>query len=156
MDEHLPKPRRQVRAVQTATSIASDAFSQLALWTAANLAGMVTALLILRRPFFRKVSKQVGIGRVGGRKPSANRSLAILSDAVLGSSKNNIANVFGPPRAAVVAGPVSENGDRYFQADTWYYPLARQGTLAMAIAFQEGYARKVEFFAAPKTRRLPR
>jgi len=156
MDEHLPKPRRQLRAVQSATSIASDAFTQLALWTAANLAGMVTALLILRRPFFRKVSKQVGIGRAGGRKPSVNRSLSILSDAVLGSSKNNIANVFGPPRAAVVAGPISENGDRYFQADTWYYPLARQGTLAMAIAFQEGYARKVEFFAAPKTRRLPR
>ncbi len=34
-------------------------------------------------------------------------------------------------------------------AETWYYPLPRNGPMAMAINFSEDFATAVEFFKAP-------
>jgi len=101
-------------------------------------------------------SSGVGLGRWFGRRagrprrtlpqPSgsaeANRggeSLADLRDAIVGNGKQEIASVFGPPRSAAIQGA----------ADTWYYPLRKRERLAMAIQFDKGLAREVEFFHPP-------
>ena len=145
-----PKRRHDVagRSRPGTGGIAADAFGQLALWTAANLAGLVTALTISRGPFFRKLMARVGGRRTSATRPSAAQSLPILANAVLGSSKASIASVFGPPRAAVMVGAAPAKSDGS-DADTWYYPLPRNGPMAMAINFDEGFAKTVEFFQAP-------
>ena len=139
-------------------------FAQLALWMAAGLAGMVTALLIARRPFFESLMWTIGgkgakkgsgtggrrRGPLGGR-PTAEESLPMLAEAIVGNSKAAVASVFGPPRGAAVRGIVKSGGKApaFWQASTWYYPLPRNDALAMAIEFDDDAARRVEFFRAP-------
>jgi hypothetical protein len=133
---------------------------QLALWMAASLAGMVTAVLTARTPFFKSLMRSMGIGSPGaeGRKsvrklkPGKQESLPMLAEAIVGSSKSAIASVFGPPRSAVVMHPVTVGGPdaTFWQADTWYYPLPKSGPLAMAIEFHGDDARRVEFLRAPE------
>ena len=145
-------------------------FTQLALWMAASVAGMVTALLIARRPFFESLMRSVGggpgaggqpRGRGGGRpargraralaRPTGEESLPMLAEAIVGNSKAAVASVFGPPRSAAVRGAVKPAGKApaFWQASTWYYPLQRGDALAMAIEFDDDSARRVEFFRAP-------
>ena len=139
-------------------------FTQLALWMAASLAGMVTALLIARRPFFQALMPSVGGGagaakkiratkRAGGpaARPTAEESLPMLAEAIVGNSKAAVASVFGPPRSAAVRGVVKPAGKApaFWQASTWYYPLPRNDALAMAIEFDDDSAKRVEFFRAP-------
>ena len=140
--------------------------SQLALWMAGTLAGMVTAALTARTPFFRGVMRRLGIadtsrnGAGGGSsagvptRPTREQSLPMLAEAIVGSSKSAIASVFGPPRSAVVmhaaVAVTGAAGATYWHADTWYYPLPKNGPLAMAIEFQGDDARRVEFLRAPE------
>jgi hypothetical protein len=133
--------------------------SQLALWMAGTLAGMVTAALTARTPFFRGVMRRLGISdgsHSGGvpTRPTREQSLPMLAEAIIGSSKSAIASVFGPPRSAVVmhaaVAVTGAAGATYWHADTWYYPLPKNGPLAMAIEFQGDDARRVEFLRAPE------
>ena len=130
--------------------------SQLALWMAATLAGMVTAALTARTPFFRGVMRRLGIASEGSSsraatRPTREQSLPMLAEAIIGSNKSAIASVFGPPRSAVVMHAIaSAGGATYWHADTWYYPLPKNGPLAMAIEFQGDDARRVEFLRAPE------
>jgi hypothetical protein len=131
--------------------------SQLALWMAASLAGMVTAVLAARTPFFHSVLRRLGLtsgelDATRGKRPTREQSLPMLAEAIVGSSKSAIASVFGPPRSAVVmhANGVPTGGATYWHADTWYYPLPKSGPLAMAIEFHGDDARRVEFLRAPE------
>jgi hypothetical protein len=135
--------------------------SQLALWMAGTLAGMVTAALTARTPFFRGVMRRLGIADTShgngppAKRPTREQSLPMLAEAILGSSKSAIASVFGPPRSAVVMHAAvaltgGAGGATYWNADTWYYPLPKNGPLAMAIEFQGDDARRVEFLRAPE------
>ena len=154
-------------AAATTLSAGVSELSQLALWMAATLAGMVTAALTARTPFFRGVMRRLGIadasqnggaGKAGRAptRPTREQSLPMLAEAIVGSSKSAIASVFGPPRSAVVmqAAAVALNGSAagatFWLADTWYYPLPKNGPLAMAIEFQGDDARRVEFLRAPE------
>ena len=144
----------------TATAVALSAgvgeLSQLALWMAASLAGVVTAALTARAPFFRTALRRLG-GSGGGSgagglaaraaRPRREQSLPMLAEAIVGSSKAAIASVLGPPRSAVLMHTAP--GATYWQADTWYYPLPKSGPLAMAIVFAGDDARTVEFLRAP-------
>ena len=141
----------------TATSGVSE-LSQLALWMAGSLGGMVTAVLAARTPFFKSVLRRLGITdstqarpRVRKLRPGREQSLPMLAEAVVGSSKSAIASVFGPPRSAVVmqAGG-GGTGATFWQADTWYYPLPKSGPLAMAIQFNGDDASRVDFLRAPE------
>jgi hypothetical protein len=67
---------------------------------------------------------------------SDDRSLAALRDAIVGNGKSAIASVFGPPRSTA--------------RNTWYYPLRPRERLAMAISFDGGLAREVEFIPTPQ------
>ena len=136
--------------------------SQLALWMAGTLAGMVTAALTARTPFFRGVMRRLGIADTSqsgssnrpATRPTREQSLPMLAEAIIGSSKSAIASVFGPPRSAVVmhaaVAVTGAAGATYWHADTWYYPLPKNGPLAMAIEFQGDDARRVEFLRAPE------
>ena len=170
MDPLQPKRRaREKHSASPAAPSKADAgvseFTQLALWMAASLAGMVTALLLARRPFFESLMRSIG-GTPGGRrpalppgpkprrdaaKPTAEQSLPMLAEAIVGNTKAAVASVFGPPRSAAVRGLVKAAGKApgYWQASTWYYPLPRNDALAMAIEFDDDSARRVEFFRAP-------
>lgn len=125
--------------------------SQLPLWMAATLAGMVTGVLVARQPFFEAVRKRLGGGRRGGRKPSPAQSLPMLASAIVGSTKATIEAVFGPPRSAAVAGVgvVVQSESAFWAAGTWYYPLPQHGAVALAIRFDDDLAAGVEFLAAP-------
>lgn len=138
-------------------------WTQLALWMAASLAGMVTALLTARRPFFEALMQHAGgtrravagnravRSRKAGQRPTAEESLPMLADAIVGNTKAAVASVFGPPRSAAVRGVVKSaaKSPAFWQASTWYYPLPKNDALAMAIEFDEDAARRVEFFRAP-------
>jgi hypothetical protein len=170
------QPKRRARGKNAPQNLPQDLppdggvsdFTQLALWMAASLAGMVTALLIARRPFFESLMRTVGGGagagaanakksRAGARpkgllalRPTPEESLPMLAEAIVGNTKEAVASVFGPPRSAAVRGVVkSGKGPAFWQATTWYYPLPRERSLAMAIVFDEDAARRVEFFRAP-------
>ena len=145
-------------ATALALSNGVSELSQLALWMAASLAGMVTAVLAARTPFFRSVMSRMGLvsgeGVTGARRakrPTREQSLPMLAEAIVGSSKSAIASVFGPPRSAVVMHAAgAPAGATYWHADTWYYPLPKSGPLAMAIEFEGDDARRVEFLRAPE------
>ena len=146
-------------------------FTQLALYMAATVAGLVTAALVARKPFFESLLRRAGGGqagpsgrrakrvpsrpRGGGRRampPTPEESLPLLAEAIIGNTKAAVASVFGPPRSAALRGVVKANasvGPGYWQATTWYYPLPRNDALAMAIEFVDESARRVEFFRAP-------
>ena len=164
MDSHSPMPPRrrtrsranQYRSQVRGNGVGVAEFSHMALWATAVLAGMVTAMLTARAPFFRALMKRVGLGptRDGGdaERPSREESLPLLAHAIVGSSKSAVAEVFGPPRSALIHGVPAVGPGRppYWQADTWYYPLPKNDCLAMAIEFANESARYVEFFRAPK------
>jgi hypothetical protein len=167
MEPRQAKHRDEVSGADGAstTAVALSAgvseLSQLALWMAATLAGMVTAALTMRAPFFRGVLRRLGCGprttaaeaadTASAKRPGREQSLPMLAEAIVGSSKAAIASVLGPPRSAVLmhAAAVAP-GATYWQADTWYYPLPKSGPLAMAIQFAGDDARQVEFLRAPE------
>ena len=180
MDPHHPKRRKKSKTSQD-VDVDADAdgvgergrgvneFTQLALYMAATVAGMVTAVLVARRPFFESLLRSVGQGpkprarrakRVASRPASPRRalpptpeeSLPLLAEAIIGNTKAAVASVFGPPRSAALRGVVKANagvGNGYWHASTWYYPLPKNDSLAMAIEFDDDAARKVEFLRAP-------
>ena len=164
MDSHHPK-RRPRKSEDDASAGGVSEFTQLALWMAASLAGMVTALLIARRPFFESLMQNVGrkgggkgrdvsvrrCKRLPGKRPTAEESLPMLAEAIVGNSKAAVASVFGPPRSAAMRGSVKSGGKApaFWQASTWYYPLPRNDAVAMAIEFDDDSAKRVEFFRAP-------
>ena len=138
-----------------ALSTGVSELSQLALWMAATLAGVVTAVLTARGPFFRGVMRRVCGPSAAARSrapqaPGREQSLPMLAEAIVGSSKSAVASVLGPPRSAVLMQAATSPGATYWHADTWYYPLPRSGPLAMAIEFTGDDARHVEFLRAPE------
>ncbi len=154
-----PRPRRAATAMAGAEGFVAGVaeFGQLALWMAAMLAGLVTTTIAARAPVFRRLVRKLGGDapqqwrRAGDPRPSMEESLPLLVDAIIGNSKSAVAAVFGPPRSALVQGPVAIGGGAcaFMQADTWYYPLPKNDGLAMAIEFDDDSARHVEFFTAP-------
>ena len=179
MDPHLPKRKKSetTQDVNMDTDGVGDLargvneFTQLALYMAATVAGLVTALLVARRPFFEQLLRSVGGGggvpqarrakRVPSRPgrpsrravpPTPEESLPLLAEAIIGNTKAAVASVFGPPRSAALRGVVKANaatGNGFWHASTWYYPLPKNDALAMAIEFDDESARRVEFFRAP-------
>jgi hypothetical protein len=145
-----------------ATGIPSvNELSELALWMAAGLAGMVTAMLMARAPFFRgllrRLDRQQPAPRANARPPkppTPERSLPLLAEAIVGSSKTTVAAVLGPPRSAALAGRAPASNASFWQADTRYYPRReRAPAAAMALRFDEDFAHRVEFLGRPKTAR---
>src|SRR3978361_492633 len=113
-----PAPKRRTKTARTELhgGLLGSIFSQLALWTAANLAGMATALMISRRPAFAKASAEMGGSKRKARKPSPEQALPMLAEAVLGSSKSNIAEVCGAPRSAATESEILTGSDAAFLA----------------------------------------
>ena len=177
MDSHHPKRRKNNQAQDAGEhpdgggelARGVSEFTQLALYMAASIAGLVTALLVARRPFFESLLRRTGAAggpqprrakrvasRAGSNRrpiaPTREESLPLLAEAIIGNTKAAVASVFGPPRSAALRGVVKANastGSGYWNATTWYYPLPRNDALAMAIEFEEESARRVEFFRAP-------
>jgi hypothetical protein len=80
---------------------------------------------------------------------------AALRSKLVGRGKTSVAATCGAPRTAAGgnAGKVVLGARRkrdFWQADTWYYPLDSRSQTAMAIRFEKGIARNVEFFDAPR------
>jgi hypothetical protein len=145
-------PDSQTSSEPSDTISRGSEFTQLSLWMAASLAGMITAVLLIRAPFFEKMLKRIGRGNRASKKPTGSQSLPMLAGAIIGSTKATIESVFGPPRSAAVkdVGVVVLPQHVFWQADTWYYPLPRDGPMALAINFSDDLATNVEFFTAPQ------
>jgi hypothetical protein len=99
----------------------------------------------------RSKPRRKGGKAMGGRKPGVRRlggrgSPGLLRESILGANKQMVQSVFGPPRAAGGVAVVPEQGRQaYWEADTWYYALDPQRKTAMAIRFEQGVAREVDF-----------
>ena len=78
-------------------------------------------------------------------------SPADLRDAIVGRGKSAIAALFGVPRTAAGAARPLNLGRHadFWSANTWYYPIDSRTRTAMAVHFQKGIARDVEFFDSP-------
>ena len=138
-------------------------FAQLALWMAGTLAGIASAVLVARAPFFKSMQRRIGTDRPAGkggrrrrspRPPTQARSLPLLAEAIVGNSRETVAEVFGPPRGAVLHEPLEAVAmpaqPPVRITETWYYPIEREEHMAMAIEFDSETARRVEFFKAPR------
>ena len=126
--------------------------SQLALWMAGSLAGIVSAMLLARAAFFQSLLRRLGAAGSTYQAPSADESLPRLAEAIIGSSKSAIAAVFGFPRG-VADGECVVTGEQtrgLWDANTWYYPLTRFEYMAMSIEFDDDSASNVEFFLPPQ------
>jgi hypothetical protein len=145
----MDSQHRQLASRETRSE--SVELSQLALWMAGNLAGLVTAVMLARGPFFRKISAGIGRGKCHTNPPSPTDSLTLLANAIIGSGKEMIEAVFGPPRSIALEelGVLVHPQHLFRAADIWYYPLPRKGAIAMAINFHDQTATRVEFFTAP-------
>ena len=80
---------------------------------------------------------------------------AALRGKLVGRGKSTVAATCGAPRTAAggSAGKILVGRKRredFWQADTWYYPLDSRSQTAMAIRFEKGIARNIEFFDAPR------
>jgi hypothetical protein len=96
------------------------------------------------------MGKRISKGRRFGRS-----SFTALKNAIIGTSKEAVAGVFGPPRTAAMSSPapaIASNRPPYWSADTWYYLLDKRNKLGMAIEFIEGRAAKVDHIQNPRTR----
>jgi hypothetical protein len=116
--------------------------AELAVWTAAVLVGMTAAAASAL------LAKLHGRSRWFSRPTRARRrpSLAKLGNAIVGNSKSAVASVFGPPRTAMFRGGSPVSGQpTFWHASTWYYSVNQHEPLAMAIEFDGGFARGVEF-----------
>jgi hypothetical protein len=69
---------------------------------------------------------------------SGDRMLARLRSEIVGNGKRRIASMLGPPR-------VEQTGAE----GTWYYPVDKKDHLAIAISFDRGLARDVEYVRSP-------
>jgi len=139
-------------------------FAFISLWMAGSVAGLVTAALISQVPLFRSLVRRLRLrwNRDGStpkhkpsgkpaRNPSPQEALPMLADAIIGSSKSAVAKVFGPPQSAVISSEApGPKPATFWIADTWYYPMRRNGPMAMAIRFTQDSARTVEFLAPPR------
>jgi hypothetical protein len=126
----------------------------------------MTAALIGRAPLLGALIRRLGRRGPGAKRPAHHRkvpakqprksspqeALPMLADAIIGSSKSAVAKVFGPPQSAVVSLVADVEPATFWAADTWYYPMPRNGPLAMAIRFSQGSARSVEFVQPPQGR----
>lgn len=76
----------------------------------------------------------------------------MLAGAILGSDKAMISAVLGPPRAAAMdgVGIVVHPQMVFWQSSLWYYPMPRDGMIALAITFDDDLATRVEFFEPPR------
>jgi hypothetical protein len=109
-------------------------------------AGVVGAVwLMVRRAGRRR--RVMDEGMRGGL--SKGEAAGVLRESVIGQDKQMVQSVFGPPRAAAggVAKVPGEGRQAYWEADVWYYALDPKERMAMAITFEEGVAREVEFVA---------
>ena len=85
--------------------------------------------------------------RAAAGTQQGQQSPGLLRASIVGASKQMVQSVFGPPRAAAggVAAVPGEGRQAYWDADTWYYALDPKRKTAMAIRFENGVARDVDF-----------
>lgn len=149
------QPVRKAQKTPRSSGLRTRDFGQLALWMAATLAGVVSAVLLARGPHFRRIQRNVGTRRrrrKASLRPTRSQSLPLLAQALVGNSRKAVAEVLGLPRAAVLAGTMTlESGQcTMWRAQTWYYLVDGGDGMGMAIAFEDDFASSVEFFSAPR------
>lgn len=85
-------------------------------------------------------------------RPARHRrgSFDALSSAIVGTSKQMIHQVFGPPPAAATWDTIHPARDPgFWQATVWYYPLNPRQKIAMAIEFHNNNAISAQLIQPP-------
>lgn len=140
-------------AFPTAGLPAVGDFTRLALWMAGSLAGVETATHAAQTKRFRRLARRVGWA-APGRRPNREAGMALLSDAVVGTSSDAVSSVFGRPTAEAGgrAEPRTGVGRRSPERSrpvppvgAWLYPLAGTAGGAVAIEFTDGVASRTVF-----------
>ena len=121
-------------------------FTRLALWMAGSLAGLASLTHAAQGRHFRTMAKRLGwpVRRREGEPVDHDAGMRLFSDAVVGTSRNAIASVFGLPRYTVSDSPAA-SADSVWPARVWYFTLARRSAMAVAIEFKNHTASRVVF-----------
>ncbi|HEX8911403.1 MAG TPA: hypothetical protein VF796_03515 [Humisphaera sp.] len=121
-------------------------FTRLALWMAGTIAGLSTPTHAAQGRRFRAMARRLGWSVCGrrGRVPTGDAALAVLAEALVGSSRWAVSGVFGPPRFSVADDPVSD-ADAVWSGRAWYYAMRRPGVSAVAVEFADDLVRRVVF-----------
>ena len=119
---------------------------------AARVTGILAATMIAGRIVFRTRAGRAARVRPGPTRSREPEFLQLLAHAIVGCHKGMIEGLFGRPRTAAIdsVGLVVNPGTWFRQSNIWYYPLPRQGVMAMAIRFTNDTATQVEFFTSPR------
>ncbi len=119
----------------------------------ALISGLIAVVMVaMRTPlvaWLRGFLSELPQPRKTGGTELLDRGLPIdlIRDAILGRGKSAVAAVFGAPRTA--ANQRRSPRPDFWSADTWYYPIDTQHQTAMAVRFDRGIARHVDFFRTP-------
>jgi hypothetical protein len=119
------------------------------------MTGLIAAVLFARnsplvswlRGFFSEIPEPAK----GGGTSLLDRGvpLPLIRDSILGRGKSAVAALYGTPRTAAEKSARKKRND-FWNANTWYYPIETRSQTAMAVRFEKGLARKVDFFEAPR------
>jgi hypothetical protein len=114
---------------------------------------MAIAWLFPRKPSWQRVEPGRAAdaqGQGGPGRRDRGQALARLRQAIIGSNKQEISQIFGLPRGvADQPNRVEVNRPAFWEAGMWYYPLRREEQSAMAITFDNGIAAAVQFIPSP-------
>ena len=126
---------------------AAGEFTRLSLWMAGALAGVATPTHAALAPHCRAMARRVGWTARGSKRhrPGPADALALLADAVIGTSRAAIASAFGVPPCAAITEDAAQATEAAWGGPTWYYPVRSPAAVAVAIEFDGGHARRVAF-----------
>jgi hypothetical protein len=125
-------------------------WTRLWFWMPLLAAGMLAGWLLSHKPRpMGRMGRRAYPSRARRTASRPGQSLSRLRNAIVGSDRQLIAQVFGLPRGVGEPGRVEVNRPAFWDAGTWYYPLRRRERMAMAIRFDQGIAADVQFIPAP-------
>jgi len=137
----------------------AERWPRLLWWLPLAAAGVAVAWVVSqKRPLGSGLGRWARVGSARRRRARGHsQSLDRLQKAIIGSTRQSIAQVFGLPRSvANEAGHVEVNRPAFWEAVTWYYPLRRDEWRAMAITFDNELAAAVQFIPPPAEQRTRR
>lgn len=127
-------------------------FTRLSLWMAGSVAGLRTAVHTAQAKHFRGLARRLGWEakrkprRPAVRPTAPDDTMALLADALVGTSRSAIVSVYGLPRCAADGRDVLTGAD-VWDGRVWYFPLTHPSATLVGVEFDDDreHARRVVF-----------
>jgi hypothetical protein len=120
-------------------------FTRLSLWMAGSLAGVATSTHAAQGRHFRDMARRLGWSAARrAAAPSGDAALALLAEALVGTTRWAVNSVFGQPSYAVADSSVSDV-DAVWSGRAWYFPMRHPGVSAVAVHYKGDLVDRVVF-----------